>query len=114
MYILFLVLFSSVSILFTAGGVLILNTQTALAQIPTVTLEAKVDSQNSVTARDWSSEDATIIVADQVSLRWEAKDASSCTGSADSSLHSFATNDNVSGTDTTLSFIHISEPTRPY
>ena len=104
MYILFLVLFSSVSILLSANVFLDLNTKTALAQnqTPTVTLEVKIDSQNSITAKDWSEDNATIIVADQVSLRWEAKNASACTGSADSNLHLFDTGSKTAGTDTNI------------
>ena len=102
MYILFLVLFSSVSVLLSAGSFLILNTQTVLAQSPTITLEAKIDSQNSVTARDWNGEDATIVVSDQIHLRWNSRGASRCVGSADSSLHLFDTGGYTTGTDISI------------
>ena len=103
MYILFLVL-ASVSILLTTSGLFGLPTETALAQnqYPTVTLQRKVDSQNPITASAWRADDATIIVADQVSLRWSSTNASSCSGSANNSLHLFNTNSNTGGTDTSI------------
>ena len=75
------VLSSIFVLLIISSGLFYLFTQTALANTnpePTVTLKRRVISQNTVTASSWSTENATIVAADQVYLQWNSTDATSC------------------------------------